>query len=71
MHGSLQNTLEWAVAEYHRGRPLVLLFDYDGTLAEFADRPSHAGLSEEIRWALDGVAWLPRVTVGIISGRST
>src|ERR1700758_5640233 len=70
MHGSLQTALEWVVTEYHRGRPLVLLFDYDGTLTEFTDRPSEARLPEELSRALEAVARLPGVTAGVISGRS-
>jgi trehalose-phosphatase len=70
MHGSLQSALEWAVSEYHRGRPLVLLFDYDGTLTEFTDRPSEAKLSGDVVHALEAVAGLPRVTAGIVSGRA-
>lgn len=69
MTDSLQSTLEWAVTQYHHGRPLVLLFDYDGTLADFATSPSQACLPRETEHALQAVADLPRVTAGIISGR--
>jgi trehalose-phosphatase len=70
MHGSLQSALEWAVTEYHHGRPLVLLFEYDGTLAEFTDHPAEARVPEELIRALEAVARLPGVTAGVISGRS-
>lgn len=45
------------------------MFDYDGTLTEFTDRPSLARLPPDLHRALEAVSGLPRVTVGIISGR--
>jgi trehalose-phosphatase len=61
--------LDWAVEDYLAGSWLLLLFDYDGTLADFADRPSHAVLPPATRVVLATVAALPRVRLGIISGR--
>ncbi len=69
MTDSLEDALEGAVTQYVQGSRLVLLFDYDGTLTEFADRPSHATLPPATRCALATLAVQPRVSVGIISGR--
>ena len=63
----------WATAVtagYHAGRPLTLLFDYDGTLSPIAAHPALAVLPPATREALAGLAALPRVTVGVVSGRS-
>lgn len=58
-----------ALAGYRAGRPLALLFDYDGTLAPIAALPALAVLPPATRDALAGVAGLPRVSVGVVSGR--
>ena len=52
------------------GRPLALLADFDGTLAGFADTPDAVALPSEIRAALARIAGVPRVKIGIVSGRS-
>ena len=65
-------TPDWAAAahaEYRAGRPLALLFDYDGTLAPLAPHPSLAALPAATRDALAALADLPRVAVGVVSGR--
>lgn len=65
--------IDWvaaAVAGYRAGRPLALLFDYDGTLAPIAAHPALATLPPTTRDVLAGLAALPRVTVGVVSGRS-
>ena len=69
MPRSLQDALEEAVAQYMRGGRLMFLFDYDGTLAEFSDRPQGATLPPATRAVLATLAGQPRVKVGIISGR--
>src|SRR5579864_6206731 len=69
MTGSLHDALERTVGQYIRGNRLMLLFDYDGTLADFADRPQQATLPPPTRVVLGTLATQPRVTVGIISGR--
>lgn len=69
MNENLHDALEWVVAQYSHGTRLVLLFDYDGTLVEFADTPSHAFLSQATSHALEALALKPGVTVGVISGR--
>jgi trehalose-phosphatase len=69
MNESLRDALREMIEAYHRGEQLVLLFDYDGALTEFAARPSQAMLPPVTRCQLDELATLPRVTVGVISGR--
>lgn len=59
-----------AAAGYRGGRPLALLFDYDGTLAPIAAHPALATLPPTTKDVLAGLAELPRVTVGVLSGRS-
>jgi trehalose-phosphatase len=64
-------TPDWAaaaLAEYRAGRPLALLFDYDGTLAPLAPHPSLAALPAATRDALAALAELPRVAVGVVPG---
>jgi trehalose 6-phosphate phosphatase len=54
----------------HRaGRPLALLFDYDGTLVPLVEHPALAKLPPQTRGLLRRLANQPRVTVGILSGR--
>jgi trehalose-phosphatase len=52
------------------GRPTVLLFDYDGTLAPYADDPSQARMPPTTRRLLARLAGCPSVAVGFVSGRS-
>jgi trehalose-phosphatase len=59
-----------AAAEYRSGRPLALLFDYDGTLTPIVPHPALAALPASTREALDALAGLPGVAVGVVSGRS-
>jgi len=51
------------------GRPIALLFDYDGTLTPIVRHPSLAVLSHRTRNALARLAAVPGVTVGVLSGR--
>ncbi len=46
-----------------------MLLDYDGTLTPIVDHPDQAGLSAAARQALASLAALPRVQVGVLSGR--
>jgi trehalose-phosphatase len=66
---TLEEDIRWAVSQYFLGEWLLLLFDYDGTLAEFAEAPRHALLPPPTRVVLSTLASQPRVRVGIISGR--
>jgi trehalose 6-phosphate phosphatase len=51
-------------------RRILLLLDFDGTLAPIVERPELAKLPEETRSLLLALNVEPRVTVAIISGRS-
>jgi trehalose-phosphatase len=66
---TLEGDLQRALGQYLSGDWLLLLFDYDGTLAEFADSPDDAVLPAATRVVLSMLAAQPRVRVGIISGR--
>lgn len=57
------------VQTHRRGGQLVLLFDYDGTLAPIVGHPALARLDPATRELLGRLAGLPRVLVGILSGR--
>ncbi len=61
-----------AIVEALDGRPgghWLLLFDFDGTLAEFAPTPELARLPVPRRALLSTLASTPGVTVGFVSGR--
>jgi trehalose-phosphatase len=51
------------------GRPVLLLTDFDGTLADIVPTPTEAAISDEVRAQLDRVARFDRVTLGVVSGR--
>jgi trehalose 6-phosphate synthase/phosphatase len=51
-------------------RPLALLVDFDGTLAEFADNPGAVALPNRVEAALGRIARNPRAMVAIVSGRA-
>ena len=55
---------------YRSGRPLALLFDYDGTLTPIVPHPSQARLPAGNRKLLAALADLPDVFVGVLSGRA-
>ena len=64
--------VELVVSELARrraGRHLLLLFDFDGTLAPFSPDPGSVCLSDEVRSLLGSLAVRSPSTVGIISGR--
>ena len=52
-----------------RDRHLLLLTDFDGTLADLAPTPGEAALSDAVRTEIDALAALPSVTFGVVSGR--
>lgn len=64
-----QTLLQHLIVAYWRGERLVLAFDYDGTLTPLAAHPNLAHLDDALRNVLAQLAALPRVTVGIVSGR--
>jgi len=49
---------------------ILLLIDYDGTLTPIVERPELAHLSPEMKECLQGLVNNPRLTLGIISGRT-
>jgi trehalose-phosphatase len=51
------------------GRHLVLLLDFDGTLAPIAPTPDEASLPRDTRRVLDALSKEPWCTVAIVSGR--
>jgi trehalose 6-phosphate phosphatase len=65
----LPDVLRKTAAAYHSGNQLLLLFDYDGTLAPLAAYPWLAQLPARTRELLACFANLPRVHVGVLSGR--
>ena len=68
----LQHALErvpaWAQGWRRTGR-LVLLLDFDGTLAPIVDRPELAAMPAATRRALERLRALPGVEVAVVSGR--
>lgn len=52
-----------------RGRPLLLLTDFDGTLAELEPVPAVAAMSPDVRQAFETIAACAWVTPGVVSGR--
>ena len=53
-----------------RARPLVLLFDIDGTLAPIVAHPDDARIPDDTRRILTTLAAAPGVHVGFVTGRS-
>jgi trehalose 6-phosphate phosphatase len=51
-------------------RPLVLLFDIDGTLAPIVAHPDDARIPDDTRRALTTLAGAPGVHVGFVTGRA-
>jgi trehalose 6-phosphate phosphatase len=69
MISALQGVLDRLCAAYRHGDPLVLLFDYDGTLTPIVEHPRLAVLDHVVRQTLTSLADRPRVAVGVLSGR--
>ena len=69
MSPSIEDALEAMRVLYLDGGALVLLLDYDGTLTPIVARPELALLAPDTRWLLAQLAALPRVHVGVVSGR--
>ncbi|HYT65876.1 MAG TPA: trehalose-phosphatase [Vicinamibacterales bacterium] len=57
------------LAQRRRGRHLLLLFDFDGTLAPFNSDPDAVYLARDVAHLLGRLASTPHATLGIISGR--
>ena len=62
-------SLERLQAAYHQGRQRLLLLDYDGTLAPFANRPEEARPSQEILDVLESLGSVTQNHVYLLSGR--
>jgi trehalose-phosphatase len=58
-----------AVARQLAGHHLLLLTDFDGTLADLAPTPAEAVASPEVIAEIGQVAARPSVTFGVVSGR--
>lgn len=58
-----------AVGRLVRGRHLLLLLDFDGTLCEFQADPAAVSLSNSRREVLLGLRSTGSITLGIVSGR--
>jgi trehalose-phosphatase len=57
------------VASRFAGRHLLLLTDFDGTLANLVPHPDEAALAPHVRSALAALSSAPHVTLGVVSGR--
>jgi trehalose 6-phosphate phosphatase len=63
------SAVQRAIEDRPRGSRLVLLSDFDGTLADFHPDPSVPMLTSERRALLEVVSLDPSISVGIVSGR--
>lgn len=52
------------------GRPLLLMFDVDGTLAAIAEHPSLARVPDDTRRLVASIVTKPNVIVALVSGRA-
>ena len=68
--GDLDLILERLCRVLRSGRPLAVMFDYDGTLAPVRPTPTEATLPAAARRGLERLVGNPQVCVGIFSGRS-
>lgn len=68
MQHALERVPVWVDGWRASGR-LVLLLDFDGTLAPIVDRPELAAMPERTRRALDRLMAVDGVTVAVVSGR--
>lgn len=68
--GSPERELDTLIAARLRGRPLVLSFDVDGTLAPIAAHPAHARVPEATRRIIASLVTRPGVVVILVSGRA-
>ncbi|MCU0703407.1 MAG: trehalose-phosphatase [Fimbriiglobus sp.] len=67
--GASSGWVDGLVREYRHGRPVVFLFDYDGTLTPIVRHPSLAFLPATTRELLAGLTSLPDVSAAVLSGR--
>ncbi len=69
MDEPLSEVLMHLVSAYHGGEKIVLLLDYDGTLTPIVELPWQAKLDQRTRDLLILFAGLPRLHLGVLSGR--
>ena len=69
MSPSIEDALEALRVFYLDGGALLLLLDYDGTLTPIVARPELAQLAPDTHRLLAKLAALPRVHLGVVSGR--
>jgi trehalose 6-phosphate phosphatase len=65
---ALERVPEWAGA-WRRTGALVLLLDFDGTLAPIVSRPEQAAMPDATRRALERLMAMSGVEVAVVSGR--
>lgn len=68
MQHALERVPVWTAAWRASGR-LILLLDFDGTLAPIVDRPELAAIPDRTRRALERLMAMDGVTVAVVSGR--
>lgn len=68
MQHALERVTLWTDAWRASGR-LVLLLDFDGTLAPIAERPELAAMPDRTRRALDRLMAMAGVSAAVVSGR--
>src|SRR5262245_17439172 len=68
--GDLDLILERLCRVARTGRPLALIFDYDGTLTPVRPTPAEATLPAATRRGLERLAANDRITLGVVSGRA-
>ena len=66
----MRNWVHELMDEKSPDRPLVLLFDYDGTLAPLVSHPRNAFMLPAARESLAALASVEGVTVAVVSGRA-
>jgi trehalose 6-phosphate phosphatase len=69
MNAEMKELLDRMCMAYRRGCPLVLLFDYDGTLTPIVERPEMAVLDDKTKRLLAELSERLNVHVGVLSGR--
>ena len=70
MREMMQEALDQLVSAYRHDSPLILLFDYDGTLTPIVERPELATLSPDARQVLARLAQHANVEIGVLSART-
>jgi trehalose-phosphatase len=70
MTHNIDQALDRLLTASRAGRTLAILLDYDGTLVTIVEHPRLAVLAPDTRDLLRNLTVLPRVVVGIVSGRS-